>query len=81
LGLAVYFAISAKTHTLKTVAIFSKKSVPAEPGSRVCGIFDRSMFKIHYSKLSMIEHNFFAKNCECRRWWTLGRSKYIFLPT
>ncbi len=28
-----------------------------------------------------VRANFFVKSCECRRWLTLGRSKWIFLPT
>jgi hypothetical protein len=51
-GSAVYYSICAKTHSnFNNWRYFRKKSVPAEPGSRVCGIFDRSMFKIHDSKL------------------------------
>jgi hypothetical protein len=35
-----------------------------EPGSKERGILDRSMFKMHYSKLliiSVVEHNFYLK--------------------
>ncbi len=34
-----------------------------------------------YELDAVFEQNFFAKSCECRRWLTLGRSKWIFLPT